>query len=289
MPMTGSISEWLKTEAHGQSNAIAVQIVNALGSTPRDSDAVLIVTSNSLIGTIGGGALEWTAVEHAREMIAQQQQTSSLSIALGPFLGQCCGGHITLDFRSVNAEVIKELQQNEHRSRAQWPKVLVFGAGHVGRAIARAFGPLPFDVHLIDTRAEEVAMLPPGISAEVVDDPVNIVEKAEHGSIYLILTHSHTIDFLVGEAVLNRQDALYVGMIGSKSKRARYRSWYASRGNKVDLLSRLVLPIGSKDVRDKRPEIIAALVAAEIITTVYLNENQEEIVADERRSAVSSL
>ncbi|EKS31101.1 xanthine dehydrogenase accessory protein XdhC [Afipia felis] len=286
--MAGSINEWLKTGTCAQERAILVQIVNALGSTPRDSDAVLIVTSRSLSGTIGGGALEWTAVEHAREMIEQEQDVSSLSIALGPFLGQCCGGHVTLDFRNVNSEVIKELQQSVHLREAQWPKVLVFGAGHVGRAIARAFGPLPFDVHLIDTRAEEVATLPSDVFAEVVEDPVDIVEKAEPGSIYLILTHSHTIDFLVGEAVLNRQDALYVGMIGSKSKRARYRSWYTSRGNKADLLSRLTLPIGSKNVRDKRPEIIAALVAAEIITTVHMNQSQEEFLADERRSAMSS-
>jgi xanthine dehydrogenase accessory factor len=288
--MTQSLARWLHNAIVSGSAVIAVRIANVLGSTPRDADAVMLVTNETTCGTIGGGALEWTAIEEAREMIALAVPTKKRSLPLGPFLGQCCGGHVTLEFFRADALFVQLLKAREDEQRASYPKLMILGAGHVGRAIAQAMKPLPFSTRVLDTRPEEVALLPDGVVGEVTRDPVLSITAADPGTSFLVLTHSHTMDFLAVEAALKRGDSPYVGMIGSATKRAKLRNWLKSGRSDEARFNRLVCPIGGAGVRDKRPEVIAALVAAELVTAVHIHliqsqelNVQQQLISDRRK------
>ena len=146
------------------------------------------------------------------------------------------------------------------------PVVLLFGAGHVGRALARALAPLPLRVRWVDARAHEFPDPPvEGVETVVTDRPLPAIEAAPAGSAVLVLTHSHTLDFILTEAALRRPDLAYVGLIGSRTKRRRFERGFRDLGLGEGDLARLVCPIGSDRLRDKRPAVIAALVAAELL------------------------
>jgi len=147
-----------------------------------------------------------------------------------------------------------------------------FGAGHVGHALARALALLPVKVAVIDTRATELAGLPPGVEGKVVAMPEAVVRSAPAGSAFVILTHDHALDFIIAQEALQRTDARYVGMIGSRTKRARFSSWFREEGGDPLALQRLVMPIGATGLGDKRPEVIAALAAAEIMVHIGRRE-----------------
>jgi len=165
--------------------------------------------------------------------------------------------------------------------------VLLFGAGHVGLALARALAPLPLHVTLIDDREAEPPALPSGVSFERVDDPEALVEGAPEGSAFLILTHSHALDYRLAAAALARADAGYVGMIGSATKRSRFERWFLQRGGRPEALRRFVCPIGGKATLDKRPEVIAALATAEILAHL-LTSPGTKFAARGRKNAARS-
>jgi xanthine dehydrogenase accessory factor len=118
-------------------------------------------------------------------------------------------------------------------------------------------------------------LLPSGISARAVAMPEAVVRSAPPGSSYVILTHDHALDFLLAQEALARADSPYVGMVGSQTKRARFASWFKQEGGDERALERLVLPIGSQGLGDKRPAVIAALAAAEIM--VHIAKREAEI------------
>ena len=245
--------------------AMLVRVAEAKGSTPRGTDAAMLVTETQSFGTIGGGQLEFHAIDVARDLMAAGTARHRLAMPLGAHLGQCCGGHVTLEF-SAGAQVIADELEREEALRAEaFPPALIFGAGHTGRALALALAPLPFVVTLIDDRAEMLAGLPQNIATLRLDDPAQIIAAASPGAAFVILTHSHALDYRLTQAALLRRDASYVGMIGSATKRARFERWFLASGGAREELAALVCPIGGKAVRDKRPEVIAALTAAELL------------------------
>lgn len=142
---------------------------------------------------------------------------------------------------------------------------MVFGAGHVGLALAQALAPLPLNVTLIDSRPEIDGEPPEGITFRRVAMPEAEIAKLKPGGAAVILTHDHALDFLIGKEALARTDLAYVGMIGSKTKRATFASFLEREGVGRDSINGLTLPIGGSTVRDKRPAVIAAMVAAELL------------------------
>ncbi len=263
--MTGlaaTLREWL---ARGD-GAVLVTIAEARGSTPREAGARMLVGPTGTLGTVGGGRLEWEAVETARRMLDGGTAVETLDMPLGPALGQCCGGHVTLRLERADAGTAVFLEGMEAREAERRPQVLLFGAGHVGKAIAAALAPLPLAVRWIDERAHEFPdPLLPGIERVVSANALDHVAAAPPGSGYLILTHSHALDFAITAAVLDRGDAAYAGLIGSATKRRRFEREYLARGRNPAGLERLTCPIGSALKGDKRPEVIAALAAAEVL------------------------
>ncbi len=249
--------------------AIVAELVAVRGSSPREAGAFMLVSAAGQLGTIGGGALEYLVVDRARQVLRSNEAGDDLEIPLGPEIGQCCGGRVDVSLRRLDETAAARLIGRIEAETAARPHVYLFGAGHVGRALAHSLAPLPLHVHVVDTRPAELSSLPQVVATHTVPMPEAMVRSAPLGSSYVILTHDHALDFLIGAEALQRRDAPYVGMIGSKTKRARFHSWYASEGYPVSELGRLVLPIGGKAFPagpgDKRPEVIAALAAAEIM------------------------
>ena len=257
--------------------AALVEVSEAKGSTPREKGAWMLVSPDRIFGTIGGGQLEFMAIDRAREMLSTQSSPQAgglgaeltLDIPLGPEIGQCCGGRVGVSIKAVDEAVRSMLLEQAEAEDAELPHVYVFGGGHVGHALASAFALLPVRVVVVETRADALDGMPETIETRLTPVPEEMVRDAPAGSAFVVLTHDHALDFLIVAEALKRDDAAYVGMIGSKTKKATFRSWYlkTAGGSEADF-ARLVSPIGGDQVKDKRPAVIAALAAAEIMTAL---------------------
>lgn len=233
-------------------HAIRVRVAAVRGSAPREVGAEMIVTGGAISGSIGGGALEYMAIDRARRMLAEGGAEAAMEVALGPEIGQCCGGRVALTLDRRPATVPPPA-----------PEVLIFGAGHVGRALAVALAPLPVRARLIDSRADELAQARGPVTLTPL--PEAEIRAARPGSAVVILTHDHALDFLLAVEALARGDAAYIGMIGSRTKRAAFQA-HAARA-RIDA-ARLTCPLAAHAPRDKRPEVIATFTAAEIMAAL---------------------
>ncbi|MBB3409260.1 xanthine dehydrogenase accessory factor [Rhizobium sp. BK316] len=258
-----------------QPEAILVEISGTQGSTPRETGAFMLVSARSVWGTIGGGQFEFIAIDNARELLAGTGGTDMMDIPLGPEIGQCCGGRTQLRFRRVTDAVTDELKKKQESEAEHLPEVYVFGAGHVGRALVAALAPLPLSVTVIETRQDELANLPVLTKSRSVPMPEALVKDMPAGAALVILTHDHALDFLIASEALARTDFAYIGMIGSATKRATFASWLSREaGGERSWLDRLTLPIGGSAVKDKRPEVIAAMTTAEILAALSAYRNR---------------
>ncbi len=246
-----------------------VEVVRTRGSTPREQGAQMLVSRAATLGTVGGGALEFMSIARARAALAGDVKADAMEVPLGPEIGQCCGGRVELSIRLLDGPGRQALLEQARAAELELPHVLVFGGGHVGHALAAAFALLPVKVSVIDTRAEALEDMPASVFTQLVAVPEEAVRDAPPGSAAVVLTHDHSLDFLIVAEALKRPELAYVGMIGSKTKRATFKSWYLSEaGGSAADLARLVSPIGGDTVRDKRPAVIAALAAAEIVGAI---------------------
>lgn len=252
----------------GNGDAIVCELTSVRGSSPREQGTFMLVSASDLFGTIGGGALEYLVIEHARRLLAAGLASEAMDVPLGPEIGQCCGGRVGVTLSLLDAAMRAELTRRVAADDAALPSVYVFGAGHVGRALAQILAMMPVRLSVIDTRREEIALLPPSITAQVVAMPEAVVRKAPAGSSFVIVTHDHALDFLIAQEALARSDTAYIGMVGSATKRARFASWFTGEGGDAMALERLVLPIGRQGLGDKRPEVIGVLAAAEIMVHI---------------------
>lgn len=243
---------------------ILVEITQARGSTPREAGAFMLVSQTAIWGTIGGGQLEYMATDNARALLGGRGQ-GEMDVPLGPEIGQCCGGRTRLSFAPVDETVLARLEQQLAQIERSRPAVFLFGSGHVGRALAQALAPLPLAVTVVESRQDALADLPEAVTPRLAAIPEAEVSSIPAGGAAIILTHDHALDFLLAERALRRDDLAYVGMIGSATKRATFARWLKNQGGSEEMLARLVLPVGGSMVKDKRPEVIAAMVAAELL------------------------
>ncbi len=243
---------------------VLVTLVATRGSVPSTVNARMLVHEHGIAGTVGGGALEWQAIGRARRMLETGEREMLLELTLGPELGQCCGGRATLRLVRADALALDRLAIEEEAERSARPSVLLFGAGHVGRALARVLAPLPLRVGWIDPRPDAFPPDPPP-ELELVrsDAPVRFLEEAREVAGVLVLTHSHALDFALVAAALARDDPVHVGLIGSTTKRAHFVRGLRALGLPEERIARLACPLGGTTA-DKRPEVIALLAAAEL-------------------------
>ena len=244
--------------------AVLVEVTEALGSAPREAGTRMVVSADRCEGTIGGGHLELKAIERARKMLANGDAAPQTAhYPLGPALGQCCGGAVTLAFSRLDAKAL-----------AAWPlaaprfHLQLYGAGHVGRAIVRALAPLNVRVDWIDERDDEFppeAEIPAHTRRIAVDAPEAEVADAPRGAFYLVLTHRHDLDLRIATAILKHNDFAFFGLIGSQTKRARFLHRFEAMGLAPEAIARLTCPIGVPGVEGKEPEVIAASVVAQLL------------------------
>jgi xanthine dehydrogenase accessory factor len=248
-----------------------VEVARAKGSTPREAGAYMLVSRKAIFGTIGGGQLEFMAIDQARQILADPKGPHELmlDIPLGPEIGQCCGGRVEVLIRLVSDELKAELLGNAEAEEERLPRIYLFGGGHVGHALASSLSLLPVKVTVVETRGEALEGMPAAVETKLTSVPEEMVRSAPAGAAFVVLTHDHALDFMIVAEALKHGDAAYVGMIGSKTKKATFRSWFLkTAGGTEDDCQRLVSPIGGDAVKDKRPSVIAALAAAEIITAL---------------------
>jgi xanthine dehydrogenase accessory factor len=225
------------------------------------------VFPNSLVATIGGGRLELDAIAHARAMAHVPGGMEIRRFSLGPSLGQCCGGEVELRFECVSATDAMTLAPRLEDKR--FP-VALFGGGHVGTALAKVLSALPMDVTWIDSRDEIFPEdVPLGIRCEHSNPVHAAVSDLVPQSRILIMSFSHAEDLDIVAACLLRQraqaDLPFIGLIGSKTKWATFRHRLEAKGFTPEDLAHVTCPIGITGINDKRPEVIAVSVAAQLL------------------------
>jgi len=306
-------------EAEG--SAALVTLAHVKGSSPREAGVRMVVRrSGGFHGTIGGGALEFAALQAANEALRRGRGPAlRRSLALGPELGQCCGGRVewrveTFDRRDLDdlsalaiaesgaaesltarlgpdGRVQRALGSSAGERRlarladGSWTEPLgvlaraiyLFGAGHVGRALALALAPLPFAVRWIDPRREAFpAHAPANVTLIHAPEPTAELASAPDGALIVVMTHSHALDLEIVAEALRVERFGYVGLIGSATKRARFLSQMRAAGLTEVELARLVCPIGVPGLESKDPAVIAASTAVQLLVA------SEKLAADER-------
>ncbi|WP_235000749.1 xanthine dehydrogenase accessory protein XdhC [Pseudooctadecabacter jejudonensis] len=212
------------------------------------------VTPHGQSGTIGGGALEYEAARIARQMLADGRDTQERTFPLGPDLGQCCGGSVTLMF-----------QAGETTRAPTAPPLWIWGGGHVGRALAHVMAPFEDrTITVIDTTSDRMPPLPSGVLPLVAHDPLRVVDRAPQTADHIIVTYSHALDLALCDALL-RHGFGSCGLIGSATKWARFRRRLASMGHEDAQITRIACPIGDPTL-GKHPQAIAVGVAAALIS-----------------------
>ncbi|WAF87764.1 xanthine dehydrogenase accessory protein XdhC [Metapseudomonas otitidis] len=243
--------------------SVLVTIIEERGSTPRNAGSKMVVTAERIYETIGGGHLEFKAMAIAREMLASGSRDTRLErFILGASLGQCCGGATVLLFEPMD------------QPQAQ---IALFGAGHVGRALAPLLASLPCKVRWIDSRESEFPeQIPTGVEKVVNDEVVDEVDALPSGSYFIVMTHNHQLDLELTTAILKRNDFAYFGLIGSRTKRVKFEHRLRERGFASETVQRMRCPMGLAEVKGKLPVEIAISIAGEIIATYNATFGQKD-------------
>ncbi len=280
-------------------NAVLVTVARVEGSGPREPGTHMLVGRDEVNGTVGGGHLELRAIDIARTMAATGRTRHLERFALGPSLGQCCGGVVYLAFE-LGVELEERPLEDRWRVvaldgdgpappfdrtrgthlmqapdgsrwlidaiRAPRNHLVLFGAGHVGAAIVKALAELPCTVTWVDERED---MFPPEVPANVTveasDTPEALVGDAPPNAWYLVMTHSHALDQRLTEAIMARSDVAWFGLIGSHTKRMQFEHRLRARGVPQDRIAAMVCPIGLPGITNKAPAVIAASVCAQLL------------------------
>ncbi len=260
-------------------DGVLVSVDSVQGSGPREVGAWMAVFPQTLVNTIGGGHLEFQAITEARALMARPVSENAASTAthednalttryaLGPALGQCCGGVVHLKFERISAADAPALKQ---RLLANGQPLALFGGGHVGRALVNVLSTLPYNVQWIDSRDEIFpAHLPPNVVCEHSDPVHAAVADLPSGASVLVMSFSHAEDLDVVAACLKRQrlhgDLKFVGLIGSKTKWATFQHRLEAKGFTAQELAFITCPIGVSGITGKEPEVIAVSVAAQLL------------------------
>ena len=262
----GGVEDW--RTALGRLDAAAaphvlVTVLEAHGSTPREAGAKMVVAEQGQAGSIGGGQLEYEAAQSARQLLADgATMPTTQKLMLGADREQCCGGAVSLLFEPMAPAV---------------GTLALFGAGHVGRALVRTLDGTGVRVLWIDERAQALTPPLPGRATPVrTDDPAGYVDDLPAGAQSLVMTHSHDRDYQVMAALLRRVDLPAPGLIGSKTKWARFRKQLLTDGLAEARVAAVTCPIGLPGIPGKRPQEIAVAVAGDLLRRFHAPDAPED-------------
>ena len=324
---------------------VRVLVAEVLGSAPREAGACMLVTREGIEGTIGGGNLEWRAIESARGLLARDVEPPAARLdrlTLGRELAQCCGGVVQLWIERFTRADLPILRRAAVAANSGVPAsmmiessatgvmrtvvgdayakresaacamaagglpsasrdgrvrltsssdgritlieridvactpVCLYGAGHVGQALVRTLAELPYDVTWVDPRADLFPQTLPG-NVTVLSAPLDAAISAPRAARHLVMTHDHALDYELCRAILARDEFATLGLIGSESKAARFRSRLKRDGIALERIARLVCPIGLTDIRSKSPAAIAIGIAAQLLRETGEAESRREL------------
>jgi len=248
---------------------VLVTLVGVSGSTPRNSGTKMVISKDDIFDTIGGGHLEYKAIKQAQTMLATGKDSQHLEhFQLGTNLGQCCGGNASILFECFAAVGVN---------------IMLFGAGHVGKALIPILAQLPCQITWVDSREEQFpASLSVSSAASsdtyhnvqqvVSEEPELEVANMPANSYYIVMTHNHQMDFEISQAILKRADFNYLGLIASDTKWRRFQQRYKHRDIDQAQVERMNCPIGLSQVGGKLPMEVAVSVAGEIINSYQADQ-----------------
>ncbi len=291
--------------------ATLVTVVMAKGSGPRNPGAhMLVLADGSISGTVGGGELEWQAIEEAK---SNTPGVWRKDFVLGPDLGQCCGGRMTLQFELCLPEQLPTWQallqdpealywtvfdqdSNEIVRRKPSPELLatlsedlslfypidhnsylerfaekrmplfLFGAGHIGKALTMSLAALPIKVTWLDNRPEIFpSLMPRSIATKAFTSAPQELDALPEKSAVLVMTHDHALDLEICLSALQNSSCMFLGLIGSSTKRTRFINRLSAAGLTKSQLDKFQCPIGVGGITSKEPTSIAASVAAQLL------------------------
>ena len=265
------MSLWAEKLAELMSRNVAVvllTVVETKGSVPRDVGTQMLVAADEYVGTIGGGHLEFQCMTLARQRLANQGDWQQVTerFPLGAKLGQCCGGLAVVSLQYIDRLDAAVLPAFSEVSSPAAFHLVLFGAGHVGRAVVHVLSQINCTVTWVDSRSDEFpAELPVHVEKVVAEYPEDEAAVAPADACFLVMTHSHALDQRICEAILRRGDFRYCGLIGSQTKRRKFEQRLLAKGFAEADLARLVCPVGISGISGKEPGVIAVGVVAELL------------------------
>ena len=240
---------------------IKAKIINSEGSVPSEAGNYMLISTEDIFGTIGGGNLEYLVINKSKELLKNKIKKSEvLSIPLGPGIGQCCGGYvqIQLTHHTSGIKSIENLIENNN--------LFIFGAGHIGQALSSKSLDLNFNIHLIDSRKDFL------LNNEYKDidyifakEPWKLIKNLPPKAYYIILTHSHDLDFKIINQILIFNSFKFIGLIGSKTKKNRFSSRLKDNGHSQKIIDLVDCPVGLNIKHTKEPNEIAISIIAKLI------------------------
>jgi xanthine dehydrogenase accessory factor len=249
---------------------VLVTVTAVRGHAPREAGAKMVVTAAGTSGTVGGGNVEQTAISRAQGLVrvldagatpAPEELVVTLSERARTDHGrQCCGGEVTLLLEPLPVP----------------PSVAVFGVGHVGLELARILARTDLELHLVDSRSEQLSDVRLSCLADAdavvhvhhAPVPELVLGSVPRGTRIVVMTHDHAEDFAICDAALRSSHVAAVGLIGSAAKWARFRSGLLLEGHPAAAVDAIRCPIGDPAVPGKTPAAVAVSVASAVLRDV---------------------
>ena len=255
---------------------VKAKIFNVKGSSPNKIDDIILISNDTIFGTIGGGNLEYLIIKEAKTLIDNKINKKSLNIALGPGIGQCCGGYvqIKLSLHRNSSEALRNEKLYEDKNT----NLYIFGAGHIGQALISKLENINFNTFLIDSREDFLKMTNiNNINYLLSKKPWEIVARLKDKSFFVVLTHSHDYDLKILNEVL-KKDFTFLGLIGSKTKKNRFFKRLIDNGHNKSLVETIECPIGINIGNSKDPDEIAFSIITRLIkikNNLYVIKNKK--------------
>ena len=240
---------------------IKAKIISSEGSIPSEAGNYMLISKEDIFGTIGGGNLEYLIINKSQELLKNKiKKSETLSIPLGPGIGQCCGGYVQIELthHSNGKKGLENFITNDN--------LFIFGAGHIGQALSLKSLNLNFNVHLIDSRKNFLYMNEyDDIDYIFVKEPWQLIKNLPLNAYYVVLTHSHDYDFKIINEILIHNSSKFIGLIGSKTKKNRFSNRLKESGHTQNLIDSVECPVGLNIKHTKEPNEIAISIIAKLI------------------------
>ena len=234
---------------------VKAKIFNVKGSSPNKINDIILISNDTIFGTIGGGNLEYLIINEAKILIDNKINQKSLNIPLGPGIGQCCGGYvqIKLSLHKNSSDALKNENLYDHNNT----NLYIFGAGHIGQAIITKLENINFNTFLIDSREDFLKMKNiDNINYLLSKKPWEIIHRLNDNAYFVVLTHSHDYDLKILNEVLKKKFT-FLGLIGSKTKKNKFFKRLIDNGHNKSLVEKIECPIGINIGNSKEPDEIA--------------------------------